>query len=91
MKTRTLADAKAHFAQCLREAERGDSVLLTRHGRPVAAIVSIDLLEDLERLQAAGPEGGLVSLAGGWEGSEEVAEKALEYDRSAGRATPELD
>lgn len=91
MKARTLVDAKAHFAQCLREAEQGAPVLLTRHGKPVAAIVSVDLLEELERLRAAGPEGGLLSLAGGWEGSEEVAERALEYGRSAGRGVPELD
>lgn len=91
MKSRTLVDAKAHFAQCLREAEQGAPVLLTRHGKPVAAIVSTDLLEELERLRAAGPEGGLMSLAGGWEGSEEVAERALEYGRSAGRGVPELD
>ncbi|MGB5879360.1 MAG: type II toxin-antitoxin system prevent-host-death family antitoxin, partial [Thermoanaerobaculia bacterium] len=66
-------------------------IVLTRHGRPVAALVSIELFEQLQRLRAGGPEAGLVSLAGGWEGSEEVAERALEYDRSAGRRVPDLD
>jgi len=91
VETRTVVDAKAHFAQCLRHAEQGESVLLTRHGQPVAAIVPVDLLAELQRLQSAGPQGGLASLAGGWEGSEEVAEKALGYGRSRGRVGPELD
>ena len=90
-KKRSIADAKAHFADCLRQVERGDPIVLTRHGKAVAALVSIDLLERLERLIAAGPEAGLVSVAGGWKGSREVAEKALEYGRSAARRTPELE
>ena len=88
---RSIADAKAHFAECLRRAEQGDSIVLTRHGKAVAALVSIDLLEQLERLSAAGPGAGLASVAGGWKGSQEVAEKALEYGRSAARRTPKLD
>jgi prevent-host-death family protein len=87
----TIVRVKAHFSQCLREAEGGQPIVLTRHGQPVAALVSIELFEQLERLRAAGPEAGLVSLAGGWEGSEEVAERALEYGRSAGRRVPDLD
>ena len=90
-KVRSIVDAKAHFAECVRDAERGESVVLTRHGKSVAAIVPVDLLEELERLRAAGPTGGLASVAGGWEGAEEVAEKALEYGRSAGRTLPDLD
>ena len=88
---RPIADVKAHFAQCLRQVERGDSIVLTRHGQAVAALVSIDLFEQLERLIAAGPGAGLASVAGGWKGSKEVAEKALEYGRSAARRIPELD
>ena len=87
----TIVDAKAHFSRCLRDAENGEPVVLTRHGRPVAVLVSVELFEQLERLRAAGPETGLVGLAGGWEGSEEVAERALEYGRTAGRRLPDLD
>lgn len=87
----TIVRAKARFSQCLREAEAGQPIVLTRHGRPVAALVPMELYEQLERLRAAGPEAGLVSLAGGWEGSEEVAERALEYGRSDGRRVPDLD
>ena len=88
---RSIVEAKAHFADCLRQAERGDPIVLTRHGKAVAALVSIDVLEQLERLRSAGPEAGLHSVAGGWEGSAEVAERALEYGRRAGRSTPSLD
>ena len=34
--------AKSRLADCLREAERGESVIITRRGRPVAALVAID-------------------------------------------------
>jgi len=50
-----------------RKAEAGDPVVITRHGKPVVALVPAAELEQLERLRAAGPEGGLASLAGGWE------------------------
>ncbi len=36
-------------------------------------------------LQALGPEKGLASLAGGWEGSEELAERTQEFQRSRPR------
>jgi prevent-host-death family protein len=86
-----VAEAKAHFAEYLRQVEHGDSIVITRHGRSVAALISIELFEQVQRLIAAGPSAGLASVAGGWKGSKEVAEKALEYGRSAPRAIPELD
>ena len=70
----SLAEAKTNFSACIREVESGDPVVITRHGKPIAAIVRADDLEHLKRLRQAGPEGGLVSLAGGWEGSEELAD-----------------
>ncbi len=78
----SVAEAKAHFADCLRSAERGDAVVITRHGKAVAAVVAAEDLERLERLRAAGPEGGLASVAGGWEGSEDVAESIRRTKRS---------
>ena len=36
---RAIGDAKAHFAECIRQAEAGVETVLTRHGRPVARIV----------------------------------------------------
>lgn len=68
-----LAEAKAKLSECVRNAERGDPVVITRHGKPVAALVRADELDRLERLRAAGPDAGLAGLAGGWKGSEELA------------------
>ncbi len=36
--SRSIGQAKAHFAECVREAEAGLETVLTRHGRPVALI-----------------------------------------------------
>jgi prevent-host-death family protein len=33
------SDAKTHLAQILDEVERGDTVRITRHGRPIARLV----------------------------------------------------
>ena len=68
----SVAEAKATLSQCIRQAKGGESVLIARHGKPVAALVPPDDLEHLQRLRKVGPEGGLASLAGGWEGSEEL-------------------
>jgi len=68
-----LAEAKATLSDCIREVEGGKPVLITRHGKPVAALVHPRDLDNLERLKKAGPEGGLASVAGGWEGSDELA------------------
>jgi prevent-host-death family protein len=83
--TLSTAEAKARFSEAVRDAEEGRPVLITRHGRAVAALVPAKDLEVLERLRAAGPEGGLASVAGGWEGSEELAEILQGYQRTGGR------
>jgi len=72
-KSISIAEAKASFSDCIRQVEAGSSVIITRHGKPVAALVRPGDLEHLERLKKAGPESGLVSIAGGWENSEELA------------------
>jgi prevent-host-death family protein len=42
---RSIGDAKARFAECIRQAEAGVETILTRHGRPVARIVaSMDVI-----------------------------------------------
>lgn len=63
-----LAEAKTTLSECIREVESGKSVLITRHGKPVAALVCPKDLDNLERLRKAGPEGGLAILAGEWKG-----------------------
>ena len=68
----SLAEAKATLSECIREVERGKMVVIKRHGKPVAALVQPQDLNNLERLRKAGPEGGLSSISGGWDGSEEL-------------------
>lgn len=68
-KRKSLAEAKAHFADCIRRVERGESIILTRHGRPVAR------LEALERF----------SGKDGLETAEEVREASVEYDPTPSR------
>ena len=90
-KNLSVAEAKATFSECIREVEAGFSVIITRHGRPVAALVRADDLEQLDRLRKAGPEGGLASIAGGWKGSEELADPLDRYARRGRRSVPDFD
>jgi len=86
-----LAEAKATLSDCIREVESGKSVLITRHGKPVAALVCPKDLDNLQRLKKAGPEGGLASLAGGWEGSDELARLLDESARVGQRDVTPLE
>jgi prevent-host-death family protein len=87
----SLAEAKATFSECIRDAESGKAVLITRHGKPVAALVRAKDLENFERLRKAGPEGGLASLAGGWEESEEFVRILDESSRIGQRNVEMVD
>lgn len=86
--TRSVSEVKARLSDCIREAEHGEPVIITRHGRPVAALVGAAELEALERLRSAGPEAGLASVAGGWEGSEELVRHLEESGRVGSRDVP---
>jgi prevent-host-death family protein len=48
----TISEAKAHLAELLKAAEAGETVVLTRHGKPVARIVGIDEPVSLPRIGA---------------------------------------
>ena len=45
MSTISLKDAKASFSCLVDEAVRGEIVTITRHGKPVAALVSLEAAE----------------------------------------------
>jgi prevent-host-death family protein len=85
----SLAEAKATLSECIRKVENGKTMLITRHGKPVAALVRAKDLESFERLKKAGPRGGLASLAGGWEDSEELA-NILEESSRVGQRNIEM-
>ncbi len=88
--TVSAAKAKAEFAECIRKAEVGDAVVITRHGRAVVALVPVDRLQQLERLRSAGPAAGLAGLAGGWSGSDELVRALAGSRRSKARRGPRL-
>jgi prevent-host-death family protein len=87
----SVAEAKASFSACIRRVEAGNAVLITRHGKTVAALVCPSDVEHLERLRKAGPESGLVGIAGGWENSEELATILDESPRSGQRDIADLE
>lgn len=83
-----VARAKLMFSECIRKVEAGHPLLITRHGRPVAALVRPEDFERIEMLRKAGPEGGLASIAGGWESSEELV-RILESSPRFGQRDPQ--
>ena len=87
----SVSEIKARFSEFVRSAQRGEPVVITRHGRAVAAIVGSEELETLQRLRAAGPEGGLASVAGGWEDSDDLVRILEASSRVGSRSGPSLD
>jgi len=87
----SLAEAKATLSECIRDVESGKMVLIKRHGKPVAALVQPQDLDNLVRLRKAGPEGGLSSVSGGWEGSDELVRILDESKRYGQREGEQLE
>jgi len=83
--TVSAAEAKMRFGAYLREAERGQPVVITRHQKPVAALVPAEDVQQLARLRAAGPQAGLAGVAGGWKGSEAVVRRVARLHRTPPR------
>lgn len=87
----SISRVKANFSAAVREAQSGETLLTTRHGEPVAGLVSARDARRIERLRPAGPKGGLASVSGGWEGSDDLVERIAESPRVGSRPVPELD
>ncbi|MBW2442486.1 MAG: type II toxin-antitoxin system Phd/YefM family antitoxin [Deltaproteobacteria bacterium] len=87
----SLAEAKATLSECVREVERGNMILIKRHGKPVAALVQPGDLDHIVRLRSVGPEGGLASVSGGWDGSEELVRILEESKRFGTREEEQPD
>lgn len=69
-----MGQAKAHFAECVRATEKGQVLVLTRHGRPVARLVPYEERDHAESAPGVGRRGE----------SSEVREPLAEYeDREA--------
>lgn len=82
----SVAEAKARFAECVRDAESGERVVITRHGRPVAMVVGGDQIALVERVLTAADGRGLAAVAGGWEGSDDLVEVMARLPRTGRRA-----
>lgn len=70
--TMSASAAKVHLAEALREVEAGESVTITRNGRPVAVLVPPELAEQLGGPRAA--EGGLAGLIGRYDDGDELSD-----------------
>jgi prevent-host-death family protein len=90
-KALSVAEAKATLSNAIRDVEAGGIVLITRRGQPVAALVRPEDVAVLERLRAAGAEGGLASVAGGWEGADELVAHIAAAARRGRRRAARLD
>ena len=90
-KALSVAEAKASLSAAIREVEGGSTVIITRHGKPVAALVSANDVAKLETLRAAGPQQGLASIAGGWAGSDRLVESIATAARRGRRRPVRLE
>lgn len=86
MRQVNLAKAKNCLSEFVsRAAYAGEHIIITKRGKPFAAIISIEDLELLRKVQAGSPEEGLFGAVGMAPELEEVAEKAMEaYKERAG-------
>jgi prevent-host-death family protein len=69
MSTISLKDAKARFSDLVDDALKGEFVTITRHGKPVAALVSVEAAE-IARQVLGQRRPGLVSYLRTFPGSD---------------------
>ncbi len=69
-KTLSVAEAKSHFSEYIsRAAYAGQRYVITKRGKPLAAIVSI---EDLEDIKAGDDQEKISDIIGKWEDFDEI-------------------
>ena len=64
MKESSIRDAKTKLTSLIHEAESGQAIRLTRHGKPVAVLVSNAEYENLQAARAARPN--FIRFLHGW-------------------------
>lgn len=71
IQTTSMSEARAHFAETLETATNGEVVLVQRRGKPDAAIIDAELLEDylaatnpriIKKVQAARKEKEVITF-----------------------------
>jgi len=66
----SVAEVKSHFSEYVSKvAYTGEKFLITKRGKPLVALVSI---EDLKNIKADEEEKGLSEIIGKWENFEEI-------------------
>lgn len=75
MKQVNIAEAKAHFSECIAAAEKGDEVIICRHNQPVAKIIPF---QSAEAPKGRGSMRGALTgvLTGDWDGVESLFTEA---------------
>ena len=67
----SVAEVKSHLSEYLTISyKNGIRIIITKRGKPYAAIVNID---DLHKLEQQDDKKGLAEIAGKWENFEEIA------------------
>jgi prevent-host-death family protein len=89
-RTVTAAQAKSELAECIRKAESGEAVVITRHGKPVAVLLAAERMASIAGGRGR-RGGGLAALAGGWKGSEDLVRTLANLRRSGARRVVRLD
>jgi prevent-host-death family protein len=84
------AQAQSRLADCLRKVEHGERVIITRNGKPVAALVAAHRVT-LQKPKNALTGTGLAGLAGGWKGSENLVRALGKLRRTRPRRPITLD
>lgn len=83
-----VAEVKARLSEYISlSSSQGTRIVITRRGKPVAALVS---LGDLRTLSQAEKRKGLAELIGKWEGFGEIAE-SIERAYRSGRESEDRD
>ena len=60
------AEVKARLSESIDLALQEGYVVITRYGKPVAALVSYEDIRQLQRLRSARQRGGLANLSENW-------------------------
>lgn len=89
-----MAEAKRDFKRVLDAAERGETTVVTRHGRPIAVIGPIRRRTERPPLPKPREPGGILSMVGkfdDWETMEEdMAEIVAQRQHEFGRPPPDF-
>ena len=80
----SIDEAQAALPECIRQIQKGEPLLIMRGEKPVAALIRPEDLAQLERLAETHAEAGLASLAGGWDGSDDLV-RCLETSSRIGQ------